>query len=434
MKIKTITLGCKVNQYESQAILEEFLRRGDTAASAGETPDVIILNSCTVTAESDHKVRQTLRRARRDAPEAVIVLTGCMVQAFPEASASLPEADLVIGNAQKSIIPDKVKDFMESRERTVFVPDFTPGMPFEAMQVSEFQEHTRAFVKIQDGCNRFCSYCIIPYARGRIRSKLPQQLKEELTDIAQSGYREVVLTGINLSAYGQEIGLHLCDAVETACAVPGIERVRLGSLEPEQLTPDVIARLAAQPKLCPQFHLSLQSGCDKTLKAMNRHYTTAEYAEIVQNLRAAFENAAITTDVMVAFSGETEEDFEASVAFVKEIGFAKVHVFPYSRRPGTRAYDLPGIVPNAEKARRSRVMIAAAEEGRIAFFKQQVGRLETVLAETIQPDGTTEGYTMNYTPVYVSGMKPGELSTVQITGYETRGCVGVCCPDSVSIS
>lgn len=167
---------------------------------------------------------------------------------------------------------------------------------------------------------------------------------------------------------------------------------------------------------------------------MNRHYTTAEYAEIVQNLRAAFENAAITTDVMVAFSGETEEDFEASVAFVKEIGFAKVHVFPYSRRPGTRAYDLPGIVPNAEKARRSRVMIEAAEEGRIAFFKQQVGRLETVLAETIQPDGTTEGYTMNYTPVYVSGMQPGELSTVRITGYETRGCVGVCCPDSVSIS
>lgn len=427
MKIKTITLGCKVNQYESQAILEEFLRRGDTPAQEDEIPDVIILNSCTVTAESDHKVRQTLRRARRDAPDAVIVLTGCMVQAFPDAAAKLPEADLVIGNAQKSIIPDQVKTFIETHKRTVFVPDFTPGMPFEAMQVCAFQEHTRAFVKIQDGCNRFCSYCIIPYARGRIRSKLSEQLKEELMDLANSGYREVVLTGINLSAYGQEFGLHLCDAIEAACATPGIERVRLGSLEPEQLSEDVIRRMAKQKKLCPQFHLSLQSGCDATLKRMNRHYTADEYRTIVRNLRAAFENAAITTDIMVGFAGETDEEFAESLAFAEEIAFAKVHVFAYSRRPGTRAYDMGDQLTNAVKEARSHEMIRVTTATQQAFFKAQIGRTEEVLFEREIQKGVWEGYSMNYTPVAVaSGTSlAGEIRSVRIENCTDTHCMGV---------
>ncbi len=424
MKIKTITLGCKVNQYESQAILQIFEERGHHPVQYGETPDVILLNSCTVTAESDHKVRQALRRARRQAPEAVIVLTGCMALAFPEKSAELADADLIIGNKEKSTIPDRVEEFLRNRQRIIQVPEFKSGEPFESMMVSTFAEHTRAFVKIEDGCNRFCSYCIIPYARGRVRSKDPKELKLELQQLAHNGYREVVLTGINLSAYGQEFGLHLCDAVEIACEIDGIERVRLGSLEPEQLTPDVIARLAKQPKFCPQFHLSLQSGCDRTLKAMNRHYTAAEYRKIVHDLRSAFENASVTTDVMVGFSGETEEDFNESLAFVQSIGFAKVHVFPYSRRPGTRAYDAPGVVSNAEKERRARKMIDATEETRKAFFLDQLGRIETVLAETILPNGTTEGYTMNYTPVYAENMKPGTIYRVRLTGTNDNGCIG----------
>ena len=391
-------------------------------------PDVVVLNSCTVTAESDHKVRQTLRRARRDAPEAVIVLTGCMVQAFPEKAAALPEADLVVGNAEKTGIPQRVEAFLQDHKKQVYVPAFRPGEPFETMAVSDFTDHTRAFVKIEDGCNRFCSYCIIPYARGRVRSKPLQELQAELEQLARKGYCEVVLTGINLSAYGQEWGLHLCDAVEAACTIPGIRRVRLGSLEPEQLSPEVIARLACQPKLCPQFHLSLQSGCDTTLKAMNRHYTTAEYKKIVEDLRQAFANPSVTTDVMVGFSGETEEDFQASVAFVQAIGFAKVHVFPYSRRPGTKAYDLPGIVPNGEKERRSHRMIEAAEETRRAFFQSQVGRVESVLAETVLPDGTVEGYTMNYTPVRAVGMIPGKIFDVQLLGFDENGCTGSVLP------
>ena len=234
--------------------------------------------------------------------------------------------------------------------------------------MENFTGRTRAFVKIEDGCNRFCSYCIIPYARGRVRSKPLEDLKAELAGLGANGYKEVVLTGINLSAYGQEFGLHLCDAIEAACATPGIERVRLGSLEPEQLSEDVIRRMAKQKKLCPQFHLSLQSGCDATLKRMNRHYTADEYRTIVRNLRAAFENAAITTDIMVGFAGETDEEFAESLAFAEEIAFAKVHVFAYSRRPGTRAYDMGDQLTNAVKEARSHEMIRVTTATQQAFF------------------------------------------------------------------
>lgn len=426
MKVSAITLGCKVNQYETQAMLGKLSAAGFTPCPSGEEADVVLINSCTVTAASDHKVRQTLHRARKQNPNAVIVLTGCMPQAFPEAAQALEDADVVLGNSNRaSLVPD-ILQYLSSRQRVIDIVPHETGETFESMKVESFYERTRAFVKIQDGCNRFCSYCIIPYARGRIRSKPLDELKQELARLGENGYREVVLTGINLSAYGQEIGLHLCDAVEAACAVPEIARVRLGSLEPEQLQDDVIARLAKQEKLCPQFHLSLQSGCDETLRRMNRHYDTAEYRRIVNTLRSVFPNAAITTDMMVGFAGETEEEFAKSLAFAKEIAFAKVHVFAYSRRPGTVAYNMPGQVTNAVKEERSRALIAATEETRRAFLHQQLGRTEPVLFEQEAAKNVWEGYTANYTPVHMASREnlSGKILPVHLESRAGDFCMG----------
>lgn len=426
MKVKMITLGCKVNQYESEAMLSSMLKNGFTAAADDEQADVVVLNSCTVTAESDRKVRQIFRRAKKDNPDAVMVLSGCMAQAFPEDAQRLEEADIILGTSNRARLLPDLLTFLSTRQRIVDIEPHTNGETFERLQVENFSGRTRAFVKIEDGCNRFCSYCIIPYARGRVRSKPLEDLKAELHALADNGFREVVLTGINLSAYGQEFGLHLCDAIEAACAVPGIARVRLGSLEPEQLSEPVIRRMAKQEKLCPQFHLSLQSGCDATLRRMNRHYTADEYRTIVRNLRAAFDNAAITTDIMVGFAGETEEEFAASLAFAREIAFAKVHVFAYSRRPGTRAYDMSDQVTNAVKESRSHAMIRATTETQRTFFDTQVGRTEQVLFERPVQPGVYEGYSMNYTPVLAaSGTSlAGQIRTVRIESNAGTHCIG----------
>ena len=424
MKVSVITLGCKVNQYESQAMLSRLAPAGFTPCEPDEPCDVVIVNSCTVTAMSDRKVRQALRRARRDHPDAVVVLTGCMPQAFPETAERLTEADIVLGNSNRaSLLPDILK-FLSERRRIVDIVPHGQTSAFEPMRVEHFYDRTRAFVKIEDGCNRFCSYCIIPYARGRVRSKRGEDLARELDGIAANGYREVVLTGINLSCYGQDIGRTLCDAVEDACARDGILRVRLGSLEPEQLGEPVIERLRRQPKLCPQFHLSLQSGCDDTLRRMNRHYTADEYRRIVKNLRAAFPNAAITTDWMVGFPGETDAEFETSLTFVREIGFAKIHVFAYSRRPGTAADRAQGQVSPETKERRSHAAVRAAQELRSAYFQSQTGLREPVLFERECEPGVFEGYTENYTPVRTASGQSlsGLVVPVRITGVREDFC------------
>lgn len=425
MKVSVITLGCKVNQYESQAMLNQLIAAGFTACGPEEESDVVLINSCTVTSVSDHKVRQTLHRARHGSPTAVIVLTGCMPQAFPEAAAELHDADIVLGNSNRSSLLPHIMQYLSSHQRIVDIVPHEKNDGFETMSVSRFYERTRAFVKIEDGCNRFCSYCIIPYARGRVRSKPIDQLRQEVAEIAANGYREIVLTGINLPAYGQDIGLHLCDAVEAACEPEGIARVRLGSLEPEQLSEAVIARLRRQKKLCPQFHLSLQSGCDDTLRRMNRHYDTDEYRTIVRNLRAAFENAAITTDIMVGFPGESEEEFEKSLAFAKEIGFAKVHVFAYSRRPGTKANDAPDQITQAEKEKRSHRMIEATQQTKEAFFREQIGRTEPILFERECAKGVYEGYSENYTPVKAHSGKNicGQILPCRVTEAMSDFCV-----------
>lgn len=398
MKVKFYTLGCKVNQYESQAISEALAKRGYETVTEGKA-DIFIVNSCTVTASADQKTRQAVRRFKRNNPDSIVILTGCMPQAYPEKSKELLEADIVLGNRSNEEIANAIEQFLKFGSRVFEIREHKKDDSFSGTTISRFEERTRAYIKIQDGCNRFCSYCIIPYSRGRVRSKPLSELKAELETLAKGGYKEAVLVGINLSSYGSDIGLTFPDAVRIANDTEGIERVRLGSLEPDHLTDEVIERLAECEKLCPQFHISLQSGCDNTLKSMNRHYTADEYRQICRKLRESFEDCTLTTDVMVGFAGESEEDFRESLDFVKEIAFEKVHVFPYSVRKGTRAEKMGGHIDKKVKEERSRIMSHTAEEIRLDFFRKQIGKKYSVLFETMDKDGFYCGHTANYIPV-----------------------------------
>ena len=424
MNVYFLTLGCKVNQYESEVMLTSLLENGFSQAASQETADVIVLNSCTVTGTSDQKVRQTLRRARRKNPSAVLVLTGCMTQAFPDLARQMPEADVILGNTSRALLLPSIQEFLSTRQPVIQVEPHRPDAPFEAMRIQGFHERTRAFIKIEDGCDRYCSYCIIPTARGRVRSKPLPELRRELSDLTAAGYREVVLVGINLSAYGKDTGHTLCDAVETACAAEGIARVRLGSLEPDLLTPETLERLAKEKTLCPQFHLSLQSGSDDTLRRMNRHYTAAEFLSLAESLRAHFPGCTLTTDVMVGFPGETDREFETSLDFVRTVGFEKVHVFAYSRRPGTRAAEMDNQIPRAEKERRSKLMIEQTNRMREKFLESLTGKTYPVLFETVTSGGLAEGYTPHYVPVCVLGGEDlcGTIRKVTLAaGGETPG-------------
>lgn len=427
MRASFYTLGCKVNQYETQILKQLFSAQGYDIVAFGESADVCVINSCTVTDTGDRKNRQALRRARRENPGAVIALCGCMPQAFPDQSDLLPEADVVTGAYNRKGLLDAIRSFMATGERVVDITKHERGEQFEQMRADAFMEHTRAFVKIEDGCERYCSYCIIPTARGPVRSKPLDELRDELNSLAQAGYREVVLVGINLSCYGTDLGLRLIDAVRCAAAIPGIERVRLGSLEPELLTREDIRAMKVLPAFCPQFHLSLQSGCDQTLRRMNRHYTTAQYMEIVDMIRTEFENSAITTDIMVGFPQETDEEFVESLEFFSAVGFAKAHVFSYSMRAGTRAALIKEQVPQQVKTTRSRRMLQAADHARSVFLRTQVGRTEPVLFET-REGGFYSGYTKSYTPVKVrcpaDTCLEGKIVSVKITDVSDDGCIG----------
>ncbi len=422
MKIAFFTLGCKVNQYESQAMAERMVKCGFELVSPNEKADVYVINSCTVTAESDRKTRQTVRRFKRKNPDSIVVLTGCMPQAFPEDADALKEADIVLGNKNNIRLPELIERYFSCSQRIIEIKNHETGDKFIGDSISGFEGRTRAIVKIEDGCNRFCSYCIIPYSRGRVRSKPIDELENELRTLSDAGFIEIVLVGINLSSYGSDIGLNICDAVELAAGM-NFERIRLGSLEPDHITDDVIDRLAKIDKFCPQFHISLQSGCDNTLKAMNRHYTSAEYKELCEKLRSAFKDTTITTDIMVGFPTESEEDFADNVNFAKEIGFEKVHVFPYSPREGTRAAKMEQIEKSI-KEKRSRIMIEETEKIRQEFLNAQIGKTVEVLLETRHDDNFTEGYTKNYTPVKVKGSHPcGKVVTAKITATDGDFCI-----------
>ncbi len=426
MLAKVITLGCKVNQYESEAMLNSLNAAGFSTAEDHEHADIIVINSCAVTGVSEQKTQKIVRRERRNNPNSVIVLTGCVPQAFPNIGDKYLEADIILGNKSRSALVPAVERFLESHMRSVMIEEYGKSDRYEELSVPSYQKRTRAFIKIEDGCNRFCSYCIIPYARGRVRSRSLDDITSEVKALARAGYTEIVLVGINLSCYGSDIGLDLCDAVEAVCGVSGISRVRLGSLEPELMGYDVLNRLKKQSKLCPQFHLSLQSGCDETLKRMNRKYTTDDYAEIVDNIRSIFDNPSVTTDIMTGFPGETEEEFEQSLRFAEKIAFAKVHIFPYSRRKGTVADQSPDQIPNEIKKQRAAAMSRIAEKSRRAFLQSQVGLVQEVLPETRTKDGLFEGYTKNYTPVLIDCDKDmcGCTILAKLTDVKGDYCMG----------
>ena len=431
MRVSFYTLGCKVNQNETGALAQLFEASGYTVVDTEEAADVYVVNSCTVTNFGDQKSRKWLRRQKREHPGAVTVLTGCYPQAFPEEASAIAEADVVTGSGNRRAILAAVQQVLDgTAERVVDIHPHEKGEKFEELPMDRFAEHTRAFVKVEDGCNRRCAYCVIPRARGPVRSREESSILEELRRLVQTGYREVVLTAISLPSYGTDTGTGLAELVEHAAAVPGIDRIRLGSLDPDMLTDEDIRRLAAVPQLCPQFHLSLQSGCDKTLRAMRRPYTTAQYAEVVKKLRDAFgeEELSLTTDVIVGFPGETEEDFEASMDFVTAQRFLKVHVFPYSRRSGTPAYDFPDQIPEHEKEARSRRMSEAVEAVRAQEAAAMQGRKAEVLLETPLSATLFTGYTKQYLPVIVTapGHQSGDIVTVTLgewDGQRTRAAL-----------
>ena len=422
MRVCFYTLGCKVNLNETGALEQMFRSNGFTIVQEGEPADVFVVNSCTVTNFGDQKSRKWLRRAKRENPGAVTVLTGCYPQAFPEEAAQFLEADLVCGNGDRKAILDNVLKLLDGHERIVAITPHQRGELFEELPVERFETHTRAFIKVEDGCNRQCAYCVIPRARGPVRSRAESSILTELRQLAAAGYREVVLSAISLPSYGLDTGTNLVELVEKCAQVEGIERIRLGSLDPDMLTPEFITRLAAVDKLCPQFHLSLQSGCTATLRRMRRVYSAEQYAQVVDQIRAAYGSRPVsfTTDCICGFPGETPDDFAESCDFLKKIGFLKVHVFPYSRRSGTPAYDFPDQVHEREKQARSREMNALAEQVRCEVLAAHEGTEDDVLLETPLSGTLFTGYTRLYIPVVVSapGRKSGEIVHVRLGPYD----------------
>ena len=422
MRVCFYTLGCKVNLNETEALEQLFRRNGFTIVPEGEAADVFIVNSCTVTNFGDQKSRKWLRRAKRENPGAVTVLTGCYPQAFPEEAGQFVEADLVCGNGDRKAILDNVRKLLDGHERIVAITPHTRGELFEELPVDRFETHTRAFIKVEDGCNRQCAYCVIPRARGPVRSRSEASILAELNQLAGAGYREVVLSAISLPSYGLDTGTNLVELVEKCAQVEGIQRIRLGSLDPDMLSDEAIARLAAVDKLCPQFHLSLQSGCSATLRRMRRVYTAEQYAEVVAKLRAAYGDRPIsfTTDCICGFPGESQADFEESCRFLEKIGFLKVHVFPYSRRSGTPAYDFPNQIHEREKQARSRTMNEVAERVRAQVLATLESTEDEVLLETALSATLFTGYTRLYVPVVVSapGHVSGEIVRVRLGKYD----------------
>ena len=424
MTVYFYTLGCKVNQYETQEMSELLEKNGYTIIYNATEADVAVINSCTVTAESVRKTRQIIRKLKKQNPNNIIILTGCASQAEPHIINDLPEVDIFMGNRSNTKIVEALNEYIQSNQKLIKRIEHLTGDSFCGTGISRFDGHTRAFLKIQDGCDRFCSYCLIPTARGRSRSKPLEDIDNELKALSENGYSEIVFVGINLSDYGKNTPYSLPDALRLAEKYVGIKRVRLGSLEPDHITNRMIDQLKTITKLCPQFHISVQSGCDSVLKAMNRHYTAEEYEDLANKLRQVFPDATITTDVLVGFPTETAEDFNTTVEFVKKVKFEKVHVFPYSVREGTKAAKMEQLT-KAVKEERASLLSAITDKIREDFLKKQIGKTVEVLFETEKED-FCEGYTKNYIPVRVKSSKAckGEFLTVEIINTENDYCIG----------
>ena len=402
-------LGCKVNSYETEAMQQLLEEAGYEIVSFHEKADVYIINTCSVTNIADRKSRQMLHRAKKQNPEAVVVAAGCYVQSAAEELKADLAVDVIIGNNKKQDLVPILEEYFKDRTDSSHVIEINETHEYERLSIHKIADHTRAFLKVQDGCNQFCSYCIIPYTRGRVRSRRPEEVVAEVRELAAAGYQEVVLTGIHLSSYGvdfkEEERENLLRLIRQVHEVEGIRRIRLGSLEPRIITDDFAKALASMPKFCPHFHLSLQSGCDETLKRMNRHYTTEEYAAGCDILRRYFDNPAITTDVIVGFPGETEEEFEATKAFLERIGFYEMHIFKYSRRAGTRADRMPEQVPEQIKNVRSEALLLLEKQMSKAYRESFLGKKKTVLLEE-KTEIEGRAYMIGHTMEYVKAVVP----------------------------
>ena len=426
MKIAFYTLGCKTNQYETQAMERLLAGMGHTIGTFSETCDIYVINTCSVTAVADKKNRAIIRRCRRDNPEAVIGVCGCYSQHDADAVRALG-ADVIGGSGQRQLFVDMLLEAAATKQKQEAVDAALRRREFEVLPAGGLEERTRAMLKVQDGCVNFCTYCIIPYTRGPIRSAPLELAVEQAKELAARDYREIVVTGIEIASWGADLPgkPEVTILIEAVCkAVPDL-RIRLGSLEPRIVTEDFCERLCKLENLCPQFHLSMQSGCDTVLQRMKRKYDTARYAESVRLLNEFFPNCAVTTDMIVAFPGETEEEFEASLDFIRKCAFADMHIFPYSRRPGTPADKMPGQLGNATKEARSRAAIAVAEEMSRAYREKLIGTTQQVLFE--EKDGECfTGHAPNYVKVYAEGEHlHNEIREVTVTGIYQDGVRGV---------
>ena len=400
-KAASFALGCKVNQYESEAIAELFAEKGYEIVGIDEEADVYVINTCTVTNFGDKKSRQLIRKVKRQNENAIVAVVGCYAQTAPKELMEIAGVNLVIGTKDRAQIVEMVEQYDRANGVENHVSDIMKERVFEPLSIQKLANRTRAYLKIQDGCSQYCSYCIIPYARGPIRSREPQEVVAEVKRLAENGFKEVVLTGIHVASYGKDRrDTSLLDILKQVHEVEGIERIRFSSIEPNVVTEEFAQTMAALPKVCDHFHLSLQSGCDKTLKEMNRKYDTEKYRQAAATLRKYLPKVALTTDIIVGFPGETEEDFRESYAFAEEIGFAKIHVFPYSPKHGTPAAARKDQLLNAVKAERSHTLIQLSDKMAAEFLADAVGTDAEVLYERAVGDGIYEGHTTNYMKVH----------------------------------
>lgn len=431
MKVALYTLGCRVNSYESEAMAEKFIKEGYEVVSFDEFSDVYVINTCTVTNMGDKKSRQMIGRARRHNPEAIIAVVGCYSQIASDEIAQIEGVDVVLGSRNKGDIVYWVNRAREESKQVVEVKDVLKDNKFEQLAINEYQDKTRAFLKIQDGCNRFCSYCLIPFARGGVCSKEPEKILKEVKELSKNGFKEIILSGVHTASYGVDLegNWDLVKILEEINKIEGIERIRIGSIDPTFFTEGVIERICNLEKMCPHFHLSLQSGCDATIRRMNRKYTAQEYKDVVENLRKYMKDVSITTDIIVGFPGESNVEFEATYEFLKGIKLSKMHIFKYSKRTGTKAAEMPFQVDGLIKEERSKKLIELNNALEVEFMEKFLGREMRVLYEEAisGKENTYVGYTENYIKVITESNEnlEGKIVPTKLVAVKQENMVGI---------
>ncbi len=431
MKVALYTLGCRVNSYESEAMAEKFIKEGYEVVSFDEFSDVYVINTCTVTNMGDKKSRQMIGRARRHNPEAIIAVVGCYSQIASDEIAQIEGVDVVLGSRNKGDVVYWVNRAREESKQVVEVKDVLKNNKFEQLAISEYQDKTRAFLKIQDGCNRFCSYCLIPFARGGVCSKEPEEILKEVKELSRNGFKEIILSGVHTASYGVDLegNWDLVKILEEINKIEGIERIRIGSIDPTFFTEGVIERICNLEKMCPHFHLSLQSGCDATIRRMNRKYTAQEYKDVVENLRKYMKDVSITTDIIVGFPGESNVEFEATYEFLKGIKLSKMHIFKYSKRTGTKAAEMPFQVDGLIKEERSKKLIELNNVLEVEFMEKFLEREMRVLYEEAisGKENTYVGYTENYIKVITESDEnlEGKILPTKLVALKQENMVGI---------